>query len=143
MIKVYATSLKTRSFVSSNLYEYKPKGKIRWLQCICFWILDKLKCHALLPNTEAERVLIDPKKIMDNIIAQKSNIIRHNYDRGSELEIFIGPEQLNKLRHENNHFMTLEAPFMINGRFLGMHVTIVDWMEGVLVVPKRRMIVGR
>lgn len=135
-ITVYARKIKTRHILDKRYYEFKQRGKHKWLQKLCFWILDKLKCHALLQEDFAERIVIDPPKIMDKIMMQTKEIYDHG--RFDQKEVFIGPEQLKNLRMDCQNFMTFTAPVGINAQVMGMDITVVPWMEGVLVVPKER-----
>lgn len=136
MIEVYTKSLTSRSYMDKRYFEFKPKGKMLWLQRLCFWVLRKLHCEAMLPRDKADRVRIDPESVSKSILKQQSDIIRHGYAKHGELEVFVGYDQINELRLTNNNFFTF-------GGFDNIDITVVDWMDGVLVVPKRRMRVGR
>lgn len=135
-IVVYSTKLKTKHILDKRYFELKPKGKAVWLQKLCFKILDKLKCHALVPNDYVERIVIDPPKVIDRIVKQHIEVL--NQGHPNKMEIFIGPGQLDGFRLDNQDFMTFTAPVGYNNQIMGMDVTVVPWLEGVLVVPKDR-----
>lgn len=135
-IIVHAIKSKTKYIRNEKYYALKPKGKMVWLQKLCFWTLGKLKAQALLPHDYVERVVIEPLKVMDNIMAQKINLLNLGYP--SKLEIFIGPEMMDTFVMDNMDYITFTAPIGVNKEIMGMDVTVVPWMEGVLVVPKDR-----
>lgn len=137
MIKLWRTESHSEFYEYDDQFSFNEKGKHLWLQKICFHILKKLKCNAIGEKLKVSYIEFEPNTVLDYIFNQRREILKHVDD--TDCEIFCGAEYFRKLRMEDHHhtLMTFRAD-SASHQIFGMDVTIVPWIEGVVVVPKKR-----
>jgi hypothetical protein len=133
-----------REFVPITLpdrYAYRPELGWRRLQRACLWVLRKIGCNAIGQELKVTRQLIQPGGVADALMQQR-DVANHVFDAPHKIHrVCMGPEQYRELMHEPwvagyVNFLAYAHGGM-NGKptLFGLEVTIVPWMDGVLVLP--------
>jgi hypothetical protein len=126
------------TFDRPEAFTFRADKKWPRLQRLCLWILRRLGAHDLGERIEMRRHVIHPEDLTEAIYRQEEQILDLFHHRGSR--ILIGPEEWERFLHDTPPYMmhSFSAPYGHGSspQLLGMPVTMVPWMKGVLVVPK-------
>jgi len=135
----YLTRVEMPSSPIPDTYKFNPNKKWKLLQKMCFAILEWIGAHK--EEVEVRRVRIDGQKIIDNLCTQHKDILQ-NYSRDDGARLLMGPIEFSDLSGEPSVGAIISPS--IRGRwcdgevsFCGMEITVLPWMEGMLVVPER------
>jgi len=123
-----------------DAFELRHDKKFVWLQRVCFWVLKKIGAYYLKHTVSYSRILIEPDKFMDKLFKQRCEMEGFYYSRPSRL--FIGAQDYEELMgsSEIRQIMQFDAQYWVKEEgyrpeIMGLSVTIVPWMKGVLVMP--------
>lgn len=148
VIRVFKNKVinKLYDYEDTNAYSFrknKPKFN-RFIQKICFYILDKLKAYDVKTcnTSEVMHIEIDEDVLVKKILNLYSHIIyQKHYDNKHKYTLYIGPEEMN-----NDNFCNLLTPVPFNIRkeivipgtshytWLDFNVYIIPYMSGFLLV---------
>jgi hypothetical protein len=145
MNKVYTVERKEIRTVGvdPSSYVFRKDKKHHWLQRLCFRVLDKLEAYKKVEHITFSTHRIDTDYFVDRVMRQQRDIFNY-YHPDRPVELIIGAEDYNKLAGtpEFNQLVEFEVPLHFNGRgrhrLMGLRVTIVPWMQGILVIPERK-----
>jgi hypothetical protein len=119
--------------------------KHEWLQRLCFMVLAKLGAYDTYAELRVETITIDKRSFVDRLLAQQHALIRDfGINNRNRFTLLIGARDYQELMGspEISQMITFDTDFMVdkNGReaVMGMDVTIVPWMTGVVVLPRER-----
>lgn len=126
-------------FTNKALYEFQPQQKWQWLQRACFRVLDWIGAHHQ-ETIETISIEVAPQDIIRHLMAQIDTV--RLFHEGGPTRVMMGPRNFNGLRNRPDSWHYIELP-RINGemgygnevRVFGLDVTIVPWLDGVLVLP--------
>ncbi len=131
---------------SESKFTFQPQKGNVWLQKILFWILKKLELNAdqieYVPD-KIERILFDSDKFMQTLVQQRKELIDFYHYYEAE-RVLIGQNTFNELMESDYEFrqmFTFNVQYKYGGSYngynvYGMKMTIIPWMEGILVLPK-------
>lgn len=125
-----------------NKFQFRQERGWKLLQCLCLWVLRKLGCYAIECNLTYKTHTIRPDDFVRNLIDQKREIVELYHLKGDRL--LIGPEEyfdILKQDHELEQLGMFPSTSFVGScnygkQILGMKVTVIPWMKGMLVVPK-------
>lgn len=132
---------KTTKITSEKVFEFNPNAKMPWLQKICFAVLKKLNCYAMLEIGSYHRYEFDKDKLIENIAYQRREILK---DVSLPKRIYMGSGDFARFISDEDQFRYVSFPADItvnHGRqqkIMGITVEVIPWMEGILVVPDQR-----
>lgn len=124
-------------------YRYKAAGKLPWLQRLCFRLLDRLAPAEPMWTAEIRFTRTNVERVLDRVQDQFQVVARRNGDR-PPTRLVIGARDWAELTRDP------ELPFYLEGRgtylvsnlrqgyqnrVMGLHVEIVPWMRGIVVLP--------
>lgn len=120
-------------------YTYSPARGWKWLQRLCFRLLDKIGAHDIEMVT-IKHVSLDSDRLSVALLQKHSHEVqRLMYEPGRML---IGAEDWAVLMGDPvlDSVVRFNAPVDIRSnyfRICGIDVTIIPWMRGLVVIPKR------
>lgn len=126
-----------------TLFQLQPTRGWVPLQKIAFWFLKKINATAMIAESVTTRVTFNKERFTDSLIRQHHTVMQM-YRPDRPVELFIGPDDFRKLINAPEIRQLIEFTTSVNygdqhgTRVLGMRVTVVPWMQGVLVVPERK-----
>lgn len=117
-------------------YAFNPKGKHHWLQRACLWILDRLSAYAFEEVFKTEMIRFKPQDVLHSITKQRCELLSLYRQEGAR--VLIGPDDFTELQADPRvrSMLSFEASYSNGVQVMGMQITVVPWMSGVLVVPK-------
>ena len=101
----------------------------------------KLGCYQVIRQSNVVTHTIDTDKLMSAIIEQHMELVNLYHLRDGE-RVLIGPAEFAKLAGESiNQQVSFNLQYKWDEGFgaakvCGMPITVIPWMEGILVVPK-------
>ncbi len=118
-----------------DTFQLRSDRSLVWLQKICFLILKKIKAYTINQETSFKRHCIKPGKFMETLFRQKESI-RATFNLRPK-DLFIGSEDYQELMggEEINNIINFHSEYNIGREIMGLRVTIVPWMRGIIVVP--------
>jgi hypothetical protein len=128
-------------FELSDRFGFRKDKGLHWLQRACLWVLRKIGCNAFGEELKVTRQLIKPKGVADALMQQK-HVADHVFDAPHKIHrVCLGPAQYREMMHEP--WVAGYANFLayahggLDGKpmLFGLEVTVVPWMDGVLVLP--------
>lgn len=148
-VRMLRASTTRRLELKPNQYEFNPRGKLVWLQRLCFWVLDRLHCQA---RDYVETVTYAPLqgKDIQELVLNSIRTVKHdvNPDIANDLVVCIGTKEWCELMNLN-HIARYFGSFYYNtgpyGYYdgwsrqnspFGIQVAVIPWMSGVVVVPR-------
>ena len=135
------------SYVESK-FQLRPDRKHVWLQKLAIWVLIKLQCYAIETNTVIVKKTLNTEDFVKNLWEQQAELFSFYHYRGSRL--LVGHEEFVKLQgFDVNHPLSismqymwtesarnLKDPFAMVRTANDLHVTVIPWLKGFLVLPK-------
>ena len=80
---------------------------------------------------------IDTDKVLEQLKIGEDTLLRAHYEAK---HILVGVDEMEKLRMELDQHLSFTVPYYYNNGYsnelLGMKITVIPWMKGVLVLPK-------
>ena len=137
-IEYMATTATKLSPVSvEDQFEFRPDKKHPRIQRLLFKLLKRWGCFATYQPVEVERHAIDTIDFMRNLVAQDRNLVEHYHHRGEVL--LIGPHEYSELTGNPELREVFEFPsqYHRDGCVYGMHIKVIPWMSGMLVMPEK------
>lgn len=124
-------------FVRKDAFALREDRGFVWLQKLAIFVLAKLGCQLVEDRVEVQRVVLDGRTFVERILKQRAELERHFNKRA--VSLLIGAEDYADLMGspEITQMLTFRADdaYMYRGEFMGLTVTIVPWMRGLLVMP--------
>jgi len=109
----------------------------KWLQRICLEILRRLGCNIIAETFAYKRHLIDGGTFMSRLLEQKIAVEDFTYIRPSE--VLIGGEDYHEMMAEAaEDVFRFDSEYRLGSQVMGLKVTVVPWMRGVLVLPGKK-----
>lgn len=125
----------------TGAYAFDKNKKFHWLQRLCIKVLDKIGAR-YMESFKTLRFEAKPDAIMDKIVAQ---IDMAHMMQQTPVRVFVGSKNWPEIASRQEFWRYMEMPAMTaqvgfkrEYRVLGLDVTIVPWMDGVLVLPAER-----
>lgn len=142
-IQTFYTRERSTTVQLFDTFKFRADKKHHWLQKACLNILQRIGCNATETTVKIERLDIQPKTLIEKLIRDKEQHL--NFCRWEPERVCMGPKEFNELtgeRFSSNYSLTMRVPveFYQDGRpkVLGLRITVIPWMEGMLVVPAER-----
>jgi hypothetical protein len=131
------TERRVTSYVNKELFEFRKDKKHHWLQKLCFWVLSKIGSHSIGEKVSYTQHRIDTPNFMEKLYRQKHGLLDLYNAEGERL--LIGNDEYMELtgNPEIRHMMHFTGEYRgRHGELLGMKITVIPWMSGILVVPR-------
>lgn len=115
-------------------FTYDSREKYGWIVRFAFRLLRKRGFG--FPQMDMRRVTFDREKALECFLEQEKDLVRDFHVMGSH--VFIGPKQLKAVITEADKLklFSFTNQYYVSRKLHDMPVTIVPWMEGILIVPK-------
>lgn len=140
MSRVEFVEHKERRFMLpvKNHYEFKPKGRLQFLQ---HWawnlLLHRFKAleQAQEEHVEYTRHVIDTNDVVERLIRQRINLLR-GYNK-EPTEVLIGSEDFAEMMNSPrfHHEQCFDATYYRSQQLMGLKVRVIPWMRGMVVMP--------
>jgi len=124
------------SFIPDTYSFNRARGWV-WLQRLALWVLNKLKCYAINSVITCTRHTVELPKLIEAIHRQNSELLSMYDLRGERL--LIGAKEFSDLMNSDIYNLvsfTLPYRTSYSPTIMGMKVTVIPWMSGLLVLPK-------
>ena len=135
IIQMHYYNEKTVRFLSPA-YEFKPHGKLQWLQLWMWRMLFKmnaLEAH-FDQRTEYQKVIIDRKSVAKNLL----EAYRKSFPNKQPRQVYMGHKQFEELAYNQleHHLVgfAFDVPMSYNGTVFNLPITVLPNMDGVLIV---------
>lgn len=135
IITMHYYNEKTVRFLSPA-YEFKPHGRLQWLQLWMWRMLFKmnaLEAH-FDQRTEFKKVVIDRKSVAKNLL----EAYRKSFPDRRPRQVYMGHKQFEELAHNHleHHLVgfAFDVPMSYNGTVFNLPITVLPNMDGVLIV---------
>ncbi len=130
----------TVSYVSADEWCFEPVKRWRPMQRLAWWFLRKTGgvSNAIKDRADYRRIVIDTKKVGDAIMRAMHEA---QMARLRPSKVFMGPAQVDGLMSDPDYFRSMlpqnfEVRMGFNREVFGLPVTVVPWMDGVLVLAE-------
>lgn len=130
-------------FVDKERFEFRKDKKYHWLQKLCFFVLGKIGSYSIGEKFSYTSHSIDTLDLMENLYKQKRGILDLYNVKGERL--LIGNDEYVKLtdNHEVRHMIKFSGEYRGgHDEVLGMEITVIPWMSGMIVVPRDALTKG-
>jgi len=133
-VVAYDSKESMRTVMCPDRYAFTPAKGFTPLQRACFWLLRKLGCQALDEELTVKRQRISPDDVVRALFEQRE--VAERLGSGNASQVFMGPEDYARLMREPwvAGKVSFTAISSRSREFMGLTITIVPWMEGILVV---------
>ena len=123
-------------FECKESFEFREDRRYLWVQRVCFYLLRKIGAHRRGEKVTVERHRLDAKTFMERIFKQK-DALQYEFSV-SPKRLLIGAKDYADLMHEGmaSQAFSFQAEYWKNKTVYGLTVTVIPWMEGVLVMPE-------
>lgn len=144
-IKTFAIKKEMKSIDLYDTFKFNPKKKYKWLQKLCLNTLYKLGCYTSIIDTNITTIQITPKKFIEELLRQQHQIMKLCNYRPEK--VYMGQHDFYTISGEiynDTYPMTININYDKGVKtkddyvIYGLRVTIIPWMEGILVVPPER-----
>lgn len=125
--------------VATHAYEFKPSGKLQWLQRLCWKFLHKRKALSQHHDTKTEfkEHEVKPGIFLGKLTAMRRDIM--HYSNANCTRLIIGAKDYCELMScpEMNEFFSFTAQYRTGqATVAGLKVEVVPWMEGFVILPE-------
>lgn len=119
-------------------YKFRPKGRWQWLQRLAWGFLERAKVlePAYEQKVTIERYSIDGKDFIAKLYKQRGSLFRFFNKEGQTL--LIGAEdwaEITQSKSVPRDMFGFRSELHNGYGFMGLHVTVVPWMRGMVVMP--------
>ena len=120
-------------------YEFKPKGRLQWLQRMAWRFLHKREAlqHAYEPKITVTRFTLNTGDFMRRLYEQRRSLCE-NYNLDGAM-LLIGADDFSALMALPDIRQSLNFHVELRGQhpeIQGLSVRVIPWMSGALVLPK-------
>lgn len=135
IITMHYHSERTVRFLSPA-YEFKPHGRLHWLQCWMWRMLFKMKALEAYfdQREEYKKITIDRGSVAKNLLEAYSK----SFPRNKPRQVYMGHKQFEELSGNHlDHYLvgfSFAAPMSIDGKAFDLPITVLSNMDGVLIV---------
>lgn len=122
--------------VLSPAYEFKPHGRLQWLQLWMWRMLFKMKALEAYfdQRTDYKKVIIDRGSVAKNLLEAYCK----SFPRNKPRQVYMGHKQFEELAGNHLDHYLVGFTFDINmnweGRVFNLPITVLSNMDGVLIV---------
>lgn len=134
-IALYETTSVEAFVPKPGVFTYRDDRPHRWLQRLCLWTLNKLRCvYEPYETVGVERRVIRPVDFAELFFKADEEIYKNAGRRPRK--IYVGGEDYGRIMGEAEAMRWFEfKTVMADGKTaFGVPVEVVPWMKGVLVV---------
>jgi hypothetical protein len=131
----------------NDVYKFQKNCKLKWLQKICFFILEKLKANYIGSVVEVSITKIDTQEVLEKIFNEyQIPLVFFTHKRCTH--ILAGRDVFYQIKREVNDTFgffkhdciaieSLEkTPYMFQTlKYMNLTIICIPWMEGVLPLP--------
>ena len=136
-VVTYCEREETRApYVMKSTYEFRKDRGLHFLQRSCFWLLSKMGCNAIGEKVAVTRHTFMIEDFMEALHRQNVGIIEQYNINGTRL--LIGNDAFMELTgsEEARQMINFTGEYGSGREIMGMKITVIPWMEGMLVVPR-------
>ena len=120
----------------SPAYEFKPHGRLQWLQLWMWRMLFKMKALEAYfdQRTEYKKVIIDRGSVAKNLLEAYSK----SFPRNKPRQVYMGHKQFEELTGNHlEHYLvgfSFAVPMAMDGKAFDLPITVLSNMDGVLII---------
>ena len=124
---------------ATSAYEFKPTGKLQWLQRLCWKFLHKRKALSIYHDTKTifKQHRVEPGIFLGKLTAMRRDIM--HYFNANCTRLIIGAKDYCELMScpEMNSRISFTATYRTGpATVAGLKVEVVPWMEGFVILPE-------
>lgn len=127
----------TKHFEDTSSFSFRYDKKYHFVQKLCFLILNKIGAYTKNVSYESsyQTLTINTDDFINNILAQREELF-HTYGFLPE-KILIGSKNFAKLMStvDFENVLQFKASYYYNKKIMELDVTVIPWMEGIIVMP--------
>lgn len=130
----------TTSVLRPDRYTFTRARGYVWLQRACFWVLEKLGCHAYDEETTYTQISVQRDSVRD-LIREQHNALYCLRGPGAIKGVILGPEEAERLTGEvtrDYYMVSCPSDFVSHyqrGEFQGIKLFVLPWAKGVTLLP--------
>ena len=133
----------TSMICRNDRFALRPEVGWVWLQRLCLFFLRKIGAYAFDVEQTYDRMVVKPDRLLSGILTQKHELMLTYHREGERL--LMGPEEFCRLQEDacpqkvwTPLDFTIPYRWYDRGekRVFGLNITVVPWMNGVLVLPR-------
>ena len=125
----YIEQVRPYMYTYKNVFSFQPQRKHRWLQKLCFFVLEKLNCYHVETRESISKITFDLPQIDDKIRALLHEYTKRQPHRADY--IVIGTNDLFDL-----HKISMSSTLWLEpNKYLGYNLIIVPWISGCFILP--------
>ena len=123
----------------NEAYSFRKDRPFHFLQRVCLWVLRKIKAHAQTEISYYTRHTIDTRNFVECLLRQTRHLEADHHQKPRRL--LIGAETFQRMvgGQEVQNLMNFRCEYEARNGYaphiLGLEVTVVPWMRGLLVMP--------
>lgn len=137
-IQAFSTATRSVPYICKERFTPRPDLKWQWLQKVIFSLLRRMGCFSQETELVVTRHLIDTDEFMKALCQQHMEVLSQYARYDTPCRLLIGPQQFDALHGtagDINSPITFYGEYRTRHTIRGMKVTIVPWMDGMLVLP--------
>lgn len=118
-----------------HAYEFRRDLRYRWVQKICFWVLQKIGAYCQEDTVDVTYHDINTTDVLERLY--RNIDIAYEYNHVDPEHIIMGSQDFHELMGipgSHSHFQ-FDAQYGRSKRLLGIRVHVVPWIRGMIVVP--------
>ena len=139
MKPVFAVFPRTQAGFSTTKYEYSPRSGWKAVQRLCFWLLGRIGAFSH-EAISVQSITLDAKRLSAALIS--NHLTEVHRLMSTPARIVLGAEDWHDLMGDPNiqSAVRFQAPVDLrkpgHESLLGVDVTIIPWMRGLVILPK-------
>lgn len=122
--------------VRSEAYEYRPEGRLPWLQRLCFWVVGRLGCVRRERVSRVQVRELDVATIFEAVLEQASGVL-WAYGRDCKY-VLLGQRQMLGMGHEvaDHMLYPMDPARVFPESVAGLQIVTVPWLrDGIICLP--------
>ncbi len=135
----YETKISNKVVKIHNAYSFNQEKRMKWLQKLCIWTLQKLRCNHFYDDQVVKRYALETDDLMKVVRSQALELRKQGYE--GQLEIFMGEEDYTELiiNPEMHRYVTVDLSRNVPRQVLGLTLYLMPHVKrGMFVVPSRQ-----
>jgi len=135
-VEFIETRQKLNRVLLPDRFQYRPEKGWAWLQRVCFWFLRRRNCNVVEEQVTYTRHTVDTANALHAIAKQRAGLLQHYNHEGER--VLIGAEDFAQLMSspEISNMVSFTASYRDGPQVMGMRITVLPWMRGILVLPR-------
>jgi hypothetical protein len=122
-------------YESEHTFQFRSDKGWKFIQRLCFWILDRIGAYKWVEEITYKRHTIDTGSFMEKLFRQMDEL-RGHFNRKPK-RLLIGAIDFYQLMGGDPTEFPFEfrSEYSLNNQIYRLTVEIIPWMRGILVMP--------